>query len=178
MLLEKQRSAALVRRVVKGDKDAFVSLITHYRQYMYATAMTVTRSEPDALDAIQDTVLTLWEKLDSLRDPEAFKTWMTRILVNFCRARLRERGMAIPLEEWEEAGEPPNWDESMDVRRVLSLLSEEDRLILQLFYFEDMPTKEIAQALDLSPEAVRMRLTRSRKRFKEKYGEEARHEGY
>ena len=55
-------------------------------------------------------------------------------------------------------------------------LSEDDRLVLQLFYFEDMSVREIAQVLSVKPEAVRMRLTRSRKRFKQQYETEVRYE--
>lgn len=167
----------MARRAAAGDKDAFTALVNLYRQPLYATAMAVTRNEQDAMDAVQDTLLTMWEKLDTLRDPRAFKTWMTRILVNYCRGGLRQRSREMPLEYLEDAAEEQEDREAvLDVRRVLDRMSEEDRLILQLFYFEDFSTKEIAQALGLTPEAVRMRLTRSRKKFREKYGKEARHE--
>lgn len=152
-----------------GDKQAFVSLIDLHRQSMYATAMAVTCNEDDALDAIQDTLLTLWEKLDTLRDPGAFKTWMTRILVNNCCGVLRGRRREMSVDQMEESGAPMDRDTSLDVRSALAALSENDRLLLQLFYFEDLPVKEIARILSVTPETVRMRLTRSRKRFREQY---------
>lgn len=168
-ILEKRKTTALVRAASMGDKQAFVSLIDLHRQSMYATAMAITRSEDDALDAIQDTLLTMWEKLDTLKDPGAFKTWMTRILVNNCCGTLRVRKRETPVEQMEESGAPMDRDASLDVRAALAALSENDRLLLQLFYFEDLSVKEIARVLSLTPEAVRMRLTRSRKRFREQY---------
>ncbi len=173
----KGKNTALVRAAVKGDKEAFVALIDGCRQTMYATAMAVTRNEDDALDAISDTILTLWEKISQLRDPGAFQTWMVRILVNRCRGTLRGRKREAP-EEWaEERGHEPDWDTALDVGRTLDRLDEEDRLILQLFYFEDMRTEDIAGALGITPQAARMRLSRGRKRFKEQYErKEARHE--
>lgn len=174
-ILERSKTAALVRAAAKGDKDAFVRLIDDHRQTMYATAMAVTRNEDDALDAIQDAILTLWEKLDTLKDPWAFKTWMTRILVNCCCGGLRGRKREAPAEDLEQAeiGIEPDLDTALDVDRALSRLPEDDRLILQLYYFEDLPVNEIAKALGIKAEAVRMRLSRGRKRFKEQYEKEA-----
>ena len=68
---EQRKTAALVKAAAKGDKQAFVALVDSFRQTMYATAMAVARNEDDAMDAIQDTILILWEKLDTLRDADA-----------------------------------------------------------------------------------------------------------
>lgn len=170
---------ALVKSAAKGEKQAFVTLVNLFRQTMYATAMAVSRNEDDAMDAIQDTILILWEKLDTLRDPQVFKTWMTRILVNCCFAQLRGRKRETPTEDMEAAGQSVTYlerDTSLDVQNAMEQLSEDDRLVLQLFYFEDMSVREIAQVLSVKPEAVRMRLTRSRKRFKQQYETEVRYE--
>ncbi len=175
-MAEKHKSTALVRAAAGGDREAFAALVDEYRQTMYATAMAVAKNEDDALDAIQDTILILWEKLDRLRDPGAFRTWMTRVLVNRCCEQLRDRRRTVPQEFVEETGESPDLDVSLDVGRALERLGKDDRLVLQLFYFEDMPVREIASALGLSPQAVRMRLSRGRKRFKEQYGKEEQHE--
>lgn len=165
----KKESMALVRAAAKGDKEAFVALIDDCRQTMYATAMTVTRNEDDALDAISDTILAMWEKISQLKDPGAFRTWAIRILVNRCRDTLRSRKREAVGEYAKERGKEPDWDIALDVNRAMDLLAEEDRLVLQLFYFEDMRVKDIARALDITSEAARMRLSRGRKRFKEQY---------
>ncbi len=171
-MLENRKTAALVKKAAAGDKQAFISLIEPYRQYLYATAMAVTHNQEDAMDAVQDTLLILWEKLGSLRNPGAFRSWMTRILVNNCCGICRNRGRETPLDDLEET--ETQWegdgDASLDVRSAMARMSDGDRLLLQLFYFEDLPVKEIAKALSLTPEAVRMRLSRCRKRFREQYG--------
>lgn len=164
--------AALVKSAVKGEKQAFVALVDLFRQTMFATAMAVSHNEDDAMDAVQDTILILWEKLDTLRNPEVFKTWMIRILLNRCFARLRGKKWEVPTEDPEEVMQDemyPEWDTSLDVQNAMKQLSENDRLVLQLFYFEDMSVREIAQALSIRPEAVRMRLARSRSRFRQQY---------
>lgn len=170
-MLEKRRTVGLVKAAAAGEKEAFTSLIDLHRQYMYATAMTVCRNEDDALDAIQDTVLTLWEKLATLRDPAAYKTWMTRVLLNHCYQLLRSRRRTTVMDDLAllEEGYSEERDTGLDVQNAMARLSEEDRLILQLFYYEDMSIREIAQVLEIKPDAVKMRLSRSRKRFKQVY---------
>lgn len=173
--MEKEKNA-LVRGAAKGDKQAFTELIGLYRQSMYATAMAVARNEDDAMDAVQDTILILWEKLGTLKKPAYFKTWMTRILVNCCCGLLRRKGKETPVERLADEGREEDLDTPLDVQEALWRLSQDDRLILQLFYFEDLSAKEIAQVLSVSPDAVRMRLSRSRKRFAEQYKTEVRYE--
>ena len=166
---------ALVKSAAKGDKQAFVALIDLNRQTMYATAMAISQSEADAMDAIQDTILILWEKLDTLRNPKAFKTWMIRILTRRCFRMLRNGKREVPSENVEDTTavdqltEYLERDEAVDVQRTLQQLSPDDRLILQLFYFEDMSVRDIAKALSIKSDAVRMRLSRGRKRFLKQY---------
>lgn len=173
-MLRERKNAGLIKAAVKGDQQAFTELIDGYRQTMYATAMAITHDEDDAMDAIQDTLLTLWEKLGTLQEPAYFKTWMTRILINKCYSMFRGTVREFPMDELENMGSASDdpgaaLDTSMDVRRTLSELSDSDRLILQLFYLEDLSVKDIAASLNVSPETVRMRLTRGRKRFRQRY---------
>lgn len=55
-----------------------------YMKDMYRTAIAILMNDADAADAIQDTILSCWEKLDTLREPRYFKTWLTRILIHKC----------------------------------------------------------------------------------------------
>lgn len=178
MGVEREKVTDLINRAVKGDKEAFVRLIDRHRQCMYATAMAVLHQEDDALDAIQDTILTVWLKLPTLRNTGYFKTWMTKVLVNTCCTQLRKKSREIAAEEIEEAARDTDVETAMDVKEVLKKLTEDDRLILQLFYYEDLSVHQIADILSLKPGAVKMRLARSRQRFLEQYTKEARYEKY
>lgn len=162
--------ACLVRRAAAGEQEAFTTLIGLHKSVMYATALAITRQEEDALDAISDTILILWEKLPTLKKPELFKTWMTKILVNRCRDTLRRKGREIPwAESFPEESREVDYDTPLAVRETLAGLPEGDRLILQLFYFEDLSVGQIAEALSLSAGAVKMRLKRGKARFLEQY---------
>lgn len=168
----KQKPVLLVRAALQGDQEAFAQLVNQHRQCMYATAMAVTRNEPDALDAIQETVLTLWLKLYTLKDPVYFKTWMTRILVNQCCSILQKSRRESPMDILPEETAENDQDTPLDVAAAMKRLCADDKLILQLFYFEDLSIAQIGEVLGVSPGAVRMRLSRGRKRFLAQYTEE------
>lgn len=174
--MEVHKLIELVQSGGAGNKEAFVELIDFYRQSMYATALAVTHNEQDALDAIQDTILILWEKLSSLRNPKYFKTWMTKILVNRCCAMKRQCLRESPAAYLPEEGQEQERETALDVSRTLQRLSTDDRFILQLFYYEDLSVRQIAQVLSATPGAVKMRLTRSRKKFLNEYGAEVQYE--
>lgn len=162
----------LVKRSKKGDKEAFAQLIDQNRQMLYNTALLVLRQEDDALDALQDAILACWENLPSLRKDRYFKTWLVKILLNKCRDVQRGKSHFAYVEELPESGDEPDWDTSMDVRRTMDKLRENDQLLLSLFYYDDFSVRQIADALSLSEGAVRTRLTRSRERFKKLYVQE------
>lgn len=162
----------LVKRSKKGDKEAFAQLIDQNRQMLYNTALLVLRQEDDALDALQDAILACWENLPSLHKDRYFKTWLVKILLNKCRDVQRGKSHFAYVEELPESGDEPDWDTSMDVRRTMDKLGENDQLLLSLFYYDDFSVRQIADALSLSEGAVRTRLTRSRERFKKLYVQE------
>ena len=76
-----------VKKAQRHDKDAFTELMQLYMKDMYRTAIAILMNEEDAADALQDTILTCWEKLYTLRKPEFFKTWMRRM--QRMRSRIR-----------------------------------------------------------------------------------------
>lgn len=162
----------LVKRSKKGDKEAFAQLIDQNRQMLYNTALLELRQEDDALDALQDAILACWENLPSLRKDRYFKTWLVKILLNKCRDVQRGKSHFAYVEELPESGDEPDWDTSMDVRRTMDKLGENDQLLLSLFYYDDFSVRQIADALSLSEGAVRTRLARSRERFKKLYVQE------
>ena len=75
----------------------------------------------------------------------------------------------VPLEVIPEEGREDDNDTPMDVRAALASLAENDRLILTLFYLNDLPVKEIAKLLSITEGAAKMRLSHGRKKFREAY---------
>ena len=90
---------SLIKRAQRRDADAFTELMQSQMQNMYKTAWAMLRNDEDAADAISDTILVCWEKLEQLKQAEFFRTWMTRILINQCNDILRQRKKVYPVEE-------------------------------------------------------------------------------
>lgn len=164
----------LVKLARKGDREAFTQLVVANERMLSRVAMATLKNPDDAADAVQDTVLQAWESLGQLRQARYFKTWVVRILLNKCYRISAQRSLYAhsQLEETLLAGEQPDWDQSfLDVASALQAMGEQDRLLLGLFYFDRLSTREIAQALGLSESCVRQRLHRGRKRFQAIYTE-------
>lgn len=158
-----------VKRAQRGDQEAFMSLIEEQKTMLYNTALLLLKNEEDVLDAMQDTVLSAWQKLPLLRETGYFRTWLTRILMNKCYDILRGRRYYGDLEGVPEEGSGEDHDLELDVRGALDSLKAEDKLLLSLFYYDGFRVREIALLLGISEGAVKTRLSRSRERFREQY---------
>ena len=91
----------LVKRSISGDADAFLELMEKNSLAMYKVARGILDNDEDAADAMQDTILTCFEKIHTLKNPEYFKTWMIRILINECYGIMRKEKKIISLETCE-----------------------------------------------------------------------------
>ena len=80
-----------INRAIKGDQEAFVQLIQEHTQGMYKVARSILGNEEDVADAMQDTIVACYEKIGTLKKPQYFKTWLTRILINNCNDILRTK---------------------------------------------------------------------------------------
>jgi len=136
---------------------------------LYNTAILIVKNEDDALDAVQDTILSCWEKIPTLKQNKYFKTWLTKILINNCYDILRQRNRCSFMEETPELSEEIDYDTPLAVKSTIRSLSVDDRLILSLFYYDDFSIKHISELLGISETAVKTRLSRSRNRFKKLY---------
>lgn len=169
----------LVKKAQKGSQEAFIQLIENNKQDMYKIAISILNNDADAADAIQDTILSCYENLCSLRYPKYFKTWMTRILINHCNRILREHQKFIPIDTYDVKSsrlpsetcsfqEPNFFTQNEDFFELLNQMDEAYRLILLLYYLEEFNIKEISQLLDLNENTVKSRLSRGRKIFQKK----------
>ncbi len=146
---------AVTDRSRSGPSDAeragaFARLIDRDLASSYRMASLLLGSEPEAQDAVQDAVVTAWERFDDLRDRERFGAWFGRILVNGCRDRLRRRGRVrfIALDgglERPVADGVSGIPEREALRDALAKLSGDHREVVVMRYLLDLPVEEIAE---------------------------------
>ncbi len=91
----------IVHRCQQGHLDAFDTLFSHYQNRVFDLACTIMRDEKAAEDVVQDTFLTVFQRIDSYKGESRFETWLTAVAVNHCRMRLRKRKIrqALSLEQ-------------------------------------------------------------------------------
>lgn len=162
--------SSYVKRAKKGDHDAFVCLIERHKHSLVRAGQAILKNDDDVADALQDTVLSAWQKLKDLKENKYVKTWLIRIMIFSCYRICRKNKSVLPMDRLpDEAGEAPDLETKYDVARTLEEMKENDRLLLTLYYIEDLPAKQIAALLSVSENAVFIRLSRSRDRFKTIY---------
>lgn len=159
----------LIRKAKKGDKDAFCRLMDEQVQSMYKVAYAYLKNDEDVADAIQDTILSCYENLKSLKQNKYFKTWMIRILINKCKDILKKKNLVTYTDEMPET---PFYEEeyaSKEWAQVLEPLDNKYRLVILLYYMEGFNIREISEILDMKESTVKSRLQRGRKQIAEMY---------
>lgn len=165
---KKMNNETLIQKAKMKNSDAFTQLMKSQMQSMYRTAKAILMNDEDAADAIQDTLLICWEKINQLKVDRYFKTWMTRILINNCYGIIRSNRRITYTDELPERVSEENVS-NIEWREALSTIDEKYRIVLILFYSEGFRTKEIAKILGITDSTVRTRLSRGREQLKEYY---------
>ncbi|MCQ2517862.1 MAG: sigma-70 family RNA polymerase sigma factor [Lachnospiraceae bacterium] len=158
--MQTKETIKLVKLAKKQDKDAFTELIKGHMQDMYKVGLAILMNDEDVADAIGDTILACYEKLNTLKEDKYFKTWLTRILINNCYAILDKRKPLTDLEEWEEPSVSDDYN--LELKEALSSIDEKYRAVITLYYVEELSTAEIAKLLDIPKSTVTTRLQRGR----------------
>jgi RNA polymerase sigma-70 factor (ECF subfamily) len=154
----------LVRRARRGDARAFTELVGRYQRPMHATAMSILHSEWDAADAVQNAFIAAFEHLGDLRDPDRFKAWLSRIVVNECRRTYRDKARLVVVEQPPDPPAPiqdVSREESLDLIRAIRTLDEDHRQVVALRYFCDLRLGDIAEVLGCPVGTVKSRLNRA-----------------
>lgn len=150
------------------DKEAVLErLMTCYGTQLMRMCCLHLRDAALAEDAVQDTFLKAYRRLDDLRDDKSERAWLMSIAINTCRDYLRtawlrhiDRNITLDLLPDPSCNSP--WPDTTVITQVMNLPPRLREVIL-LRYYQGMKHKEVAQALHISPSTVKQRLTRANK---------------
>ncbi|GAA0380867.1 sigma-70 family RNA polymerase sigma factor [Paenibacillus motobuensis] len=142
----------LVKQAQKGNKEALLQLIMADKDAYYRLAYTYMGNEHDAMDAMEDMIVTLYEKIDQLKKGEAFYSWSKTILVNRCKTLLRKKDRLLPLENeivplfaaLTDDNPYRDAESEMNMQVLLSHLNAQQREAIELRYVHDLPYQTIA----------------------------------
>lgn len=164
--------------------DAYTELLNRYEGLVYHTCCRMLGNVQEAEETCQDVFLRLYQKIGQFEGRSQFKTWLFRVVHNFCLTRRRNlairrkrreeieaeaaRGEIERMQDTESASEIRG-DLSESVREAIARLKPEDQEVLMLRFLSEMGIDEIAGMLGMGLSATKMRLYRAMERFKAVY---------
>ncbi len=168
--------ADCVKKAQQGDADAFAELYSLVYKDLYRIALLNLNNEHDASDAVSDAVLEAYGSIGSLKNENAFKSWMIKILASKIKRKQREytkeRKYFSELDESAEteSAEEINY-EGLEVIDGLKCLGEEDRLMLSLDVVSGYKSEEIARMCGGNANTVRSKVARAKEKLKRYFSE-------
>lgn len=167
-------SLKLVEKAARGNREAFGELIIIHQEYLYRLAYMYTKNEQDALDAVQECAMRAMISMDKLREPDYFKTWITRILINSIYLAQKKSRNNSPFEEYSEAAPEPavSIEEKTDLYDAIDLLPPAYKTVVILQYFQGMKIKEISQVMNIPIGSVKAYLFRAREALRNQLRDE------
>ena len=168
----------LVSSAKSGNKKSFDKLYELTSNDVWFTCVSLLKDEENAKDIMQETYITAFLKLDTLKDEEKFCGWLTAIATNKCKNKLKGKveyqiddEVLITEAETDELMLPEEYITKAEKRKVLLQIMEDtlsfnQYQVVLMFYFNELSIAEIAQALEISEGTVKSRLNSSRAKMK------------
>ena len=165
----------LVAQTLQGDNDAYCELVRRSKDMVYGTARSIVGDSTIAEDIAQDTFVDGYVQLSRLKEPAKFAFWIYGIAKRKALHWISRRRIHEPLENLAETlssenASPEDWliqeERKAAIRKAVTRLSDKNRQVAALFYFENMSIAQIACALSLSEGTVKSRLHEARAKLK------------
>ena len=172
--------AEFIARLQSGDSLAYEMLIEQYADMVYRVAYRILQNEHDAEDALQETFLTVYRRINSFRNDAKFSSWLYRVATNISldiiRAKQRKHGDQTSIDILDDEEETRLIDDTTplpeqvllqqeiaaELQRGLAALSPKLRAAFVLFELEGLSMRETAQTLEISESAAKLRVHRAR----------------
>ena len=153
------------------DKSSFEQLYLQQLPGLYRLAMSILHHRDDAQDAVQQSVLEAWKRVDHIRGGKE-KAYLARIVINECHNIQRRRQRVTPVFAFPEQSKDNLTAEVCVLKESLNAIPEKLRTPFLLVYMEGYSEKEAAEALGITLYSVKSRLKRSKQKLKIELGEE------
>lgn len=144
-------------------KSSVEILIEKYRNNLYAVAFNVCKNAQDAEDVVQDTFIQYLSHKKEFESESHIRAWLIRVAINKAKNKNNAffRRISLPLENYMQTLTFVS-EESSELFETVMKLPEKYRIVIHLFYYEDYSVNEIADILKVTPNNVKVRLSRGR----------------
>ncbi len=187
--MEEKFVRELIAKAKKGDEQAFAQLVNLYSERIYNLGLKILKNSDDAADVLQETFVTVYEKLDSFDGRSNFFTWLYRIATNFALMKLRKNKRTVltdqdmetnfdnpdqmQIHEWQDLPLQDMLSEEFrqHLDEAVDALPEIYRSVFILRDLENLSIKETSRILGITESNVKIRLKRARLYLREKLAE-------
>jgi RNA polymerase sigma-70 factor (ECF subfamily) len=171
----------LIQQTLKGDVKSFEEIVSRYNMMVYTLAYRVLKNREESEEIAQDVFLKVYQSLNGFNMKSKLSTWIYRITYNLSINKFKSQKRKIVTTEIDRYAEfsatvlPDAHNNAVEAEKQKMVndsifkLPETDRIIITLYYYEDISVKEIAKIINLSAQNVKVKLYRSRQKlFKER----------
>jgi len=154
--------SSLIERIRRGEREAFVTVVELYQQKVFVMAFSILRNKEDALDAVQETFLRLYQKSDMYLSGRNFQAWLLQVAKNVSidyyrkhRRKRREWETSVPIDDIPVAVEDRSSDSrDSDLRTAFSCcvekLVERQKMVFVMRHYNELQFNEISDAMRIS----------------------------
>ncbi len=162
----------LIRRCRENDREAQFELYRQNYKQMYNTSLRIVNNTAEAEDIMQDSFLDAFRKIDAYTGEGNFGGWLRRIVVNNSLDAIKRKKSSVSIDDtpMDFETEDDNYTETVEykveeIKKAVTLLPEDHRVIVSLFLFEGYDHEEISQILGISYNASRTRFSRAKQKL-------------
>lgn len=152
----------IAEKAIKGDDQAFLQIMQLHKDTLYRTAFAFLKNEHDAVEAMQEVTFRAYQKIHTVKEPSYTKTWLVRIMMNYCQDQLKKHKRYSSSEVLQEIG----FNEDMthlEMNEAIASLSSVEQQLIFLKYFQNTKIKEIAEIENIPEGTVKSRLHKALK---------------
>ncbi|WP_188382996.1 sigma-70 family RNA polymerase sigma factor [Ornithinibacillus halotolerans] len=157
---------AVIKQAIKGDDAAFLQVMKAYNLDLYKTALAYLKNEHDSLEAIQEVTFRAYKKIHTLREPSYIKTWLIRIMINYCNDQLKRKTRFIVNDEQILSLGSEDNHTVLEIQDAMQQLDNRSREVLTLMYFHGLKIKEIALVMERPEGTVKTWLNKALIKFR------------
>lgn len=166
----------IIRRIGAGETESFAWLLDRYGTQVFALIQRIVRNREDAEELTQDVMLKVFECIGTYRGDSSFSTWLYRIAYNRAVSNRRKKRYEQPVGDdalfRTVDSSPEEYDAERESRlrqieKAMAALPLKERMMIEMYYYEDKSVEELAYITGLSQSNVKVRLFRIRKKMYE-----------
>lgn len=175
-MIQKISDNALIEKIKAGDMTSFELLVNRHKDFAFSIAHRVVLNEEDAEEVAHDAFIKALNSLDKFKGESKFTTWFYRVVLNMAISRQRKKrvytediqdnpGGVLEYSRLDEYQGMSDQDRSNYLNKALNQLNEEERLILSLYYFQELNMEEVEEVSGIDKNNLKVKIFRARKKL-------------